>query len=112
MATTFGRLRAGREFDTAFQEGSATSGPLFVVRARRNGSAQTRCAVAVGKRIAPLATTRNRAKRRIRAALREHDLPAGVDVVVIAKSEALAASYPELKAALAESLRRAEKQLS
>jgi ribonuclease P protein component len=112
MATSFGRLRAGREFDTVFQEGSATSGPLFVVRARPNGSAETRCAIAVGKRIAPLATTRNRAKRRIRAALRELALPTGVDVVVIAKSGALDASYPAVRAALAESLRRAVAQLS
>jgi len=98
MATP-GRLRSGREFDAVFQEGIAVSGPLFVVRARPNGLRVARVGYAVGKRIAPLSTVRNRARRRLREAIRAAGLPPGYDLVVIARPAALQAPFAQLVAA-------------
>ena len=50
-----GRLRKGREFDTAYSKGTVTNGPLFVVRVFPNGLGHNRWGFAVGKKLAPSA---------------------------------------------------------
>jgi ribonuclease P protein component len=42
------------------------------------------------------AVRRNRAKRRLRAVLRQMELPSGVDLVVIARESAVSAPFAEL----------------
>ncbi len=106
-----GRLRKGREFDTVYQEGTVTNGPLFVVRARPSPNEEWRLGVAVGKKIAPKATERNRVKRRIREAVRQVGAPREFDYIVNAKRPALTAAYSamvsELSTALAKAARKA-----
>jgi len=101
------RLRKGSEFDTVYQEGTVTSGPLFVVRHLENGGALTRWGFAVGKRLSKKATVRNRLKRQIREAARLLEVKPGVDIVVTARQGLLEASFAEIQAALAKSLQRA-----
>ena len=95
-----GRLRKGREFNEAYEQGTVSSGPFFVIRVRRNGLACTRAGYAVGKKLVPLATSRNQVRRRLREALRALELPAGLDVIVSAKRPATTAAYIEMETRL------------
>lgn len=101
------RLRKGREFDALYEQGAVVSGPLLVLRYRPNGLPLTRWGFAVGRRLAPKATARNRVRRRLREAARSLPVADGYDLVVTARSGAVEASYWDLRAALAAALRRA-----
>ena len=105
--TRLGRLRKGREFDQAYSEGTVSSGPFFVIRVKPNGLQQSRVGYAVGKRLVPLATGRNVVRRRLRCAVVDAAVPAGLDLIVTTKQPAVAASYNELSAALKRELARA-----
>ena len=109
-STRPGSLRSGREFDTAFREGIAVSGPLFVVRARWNELDVARVGYAVGKRIAPHATVRNRAKRRMREAARLATFRPGLDFVIIARPPALEADFTALVSELGSSVSKATRK--
>lgn len=72
------------------------SNGFFTVHARRNGLLQSRVGIAVPGRLGK-AVDRNRIRRRIREVFRSlPDIPAGVDVVVVAKSSAKDARFAEL----------------
>lgn len=101
------RLRKGREFDTAYAKGTVFSGPLLVVRVMPNGLEWTRWGFAVGKRLAKLATERNRTRRRLRELARTLRVRPGYDIVVTARAGCLEADTGRLRAALVGVLRRA-----
>ncbi|MBA4179217.1 MAG: ribonuclease P protein component [Anaerolinea sp.] len=101
------RLRKGTEFDTAYREGTVIGGPLLVLRVRANGLGVTRWGFAVGKRIAPLATRRNRAKRVLSEAARGVAVQGGLDIVVTARAASLDASFDALRRAIERALERA-----
>jgi ribonuclease P protein component len=101
------RLRRGREFDTAFREGTVVSGPLVVLRYRPNEAGLTRWGFAIGKRLAKKATARNRVRRRLREAARQLPVAEGYDIIATARQGALEASYADLRAALSARLARA-----
>jgi ribonuclease P protein component len=68
-----------------------------------------RVGVAAGRSLGN-AVNRNRAKRRLRAAI-QPDLPnirAGHDLILIARQPILQATFPEIRSALGQILRRAE----
>lgn len=62
---------------------------------RRDDDGPARAAVVAGRRLGN-AVHRNRAKRRLRAALRDVTLPAGTDVVVVARAAAIVVPFPTL----------------
>jgi ribonuclease P protein component len=101
------RLRKGAEFDGVYAKGTATSGPLVVLRVLANDEGVTRWGFAVGKRIAKKAVVRNRVRRRLREAAGAMSVCEGQDVVVTARAAAIGASFAELREALARGLRRA-----
>jgi len=81
------RLTAPRQFEHVRAGRVARHvGPLRVA-GRPNGRDHCRLGMAVSRRVGN-AVTRNRIRRRIREAFRvlQHDLPAGYDLVVIARS--------------------------
>lgn len=92
-----GRLRKGSEFDSTYAKGSVFNGPLFVVRSVPNGLKSNRWGFAVGKKLVPKATGRNRVRRRLRAAAASVEFPGGFDIIVTAKAKALMATFPELE---------------
>ncbi len=100
------RLRRHREFAAVQREGRAVHGDLLSVRVLPNGLPLSRFGFAVSRRVGK-AVARNRVKRRLRAAVAELHPPGGFDVIVTARAPAAEATYHELKAALAQLLRRA-----
>ncbi len=82
--------------------------PLMVLYVAPNGLQVTRAGIAVGKRIGK-AVARNRAKRLIREAIRNYlpSLPAGFDLVLIARAPMAGAGYHEVLRATELLLRRA-----
>ena len=68
-----------------------------MVHARRRGDvAPARATVVAGRKVGN-AVTRNRAKRRLRAALAQTPAPDGVDLVVVARQAAVDASFGALR---------------
>ncbi|HPD14642.1 MAG TPA: ribonuclease P protein component [Planctomycetota bacterium] len=78
------RLRATRDFDRVFEQGRRGRGQALVVCYAPNGLAHSRLGIAL-RRGWRSAVARNRAKRLIREAFRtrKHELPGGLDLVVI-----------------------------
>lgn len=78
------RVRRGKDFDRVFAEGTQRKGRLMSVRCLPNGLPHARLGIAMGRGWRR-AVARNRAKRLIREAFRthKHELPRGVDVVVV-----------------------------
>lgn len=75
----------------------------------RDDDGSGRATVVAGRKVGQ-ATRRNRAKRRLRAALREVGVPAGCDVAVVARVYALTTPFPALVDELDELLARGAKR--
>lgn len=102
------RLHGGREFRAVFEEGASFANALaalYVVRSRREGA---RVGVAAGKRLGG-AVVRNRHRRRWREILRRRVAPprVGVDMVLVSRARAKAATMEQLEGALRDLLARA-----
>jgi len=78
------RLHLQRDFRRVFGRRCRSADPLLTVYADRNELAYCRLGVVVSRRLGK-AVVRNRIKRLIREAFRllQHELPAGLDVIVI-----------------------------
>ena len=104
------RRRIGRseEIRRARQQGRCWSTDTLVLCARPTGAAISRFAFVVSKRQGD-AVVRNRIKRRLREATRRlaADIPAGYDIVMIARGPIANRSSIDLEATIAGVLRRA-----
>ena len=103
------RLRSPADFRRVRElarRGSAH--PLLVLYAVPNDVGRTRVGITVSGRVGS-AVVRNRVRRRLRAALDERfpQLPAGADVVLVARTSSAQATYAELCAALDSVIHRA-----
>ena len=99
------RLHLRADFDRVFQRGRHNSGRLIAVRSAPNDRAQSRYAYAISKRVGK-AVVRNKARRRLREALRSLAVREGFDIVITVRPPAAQASFQELKAELARLLQR------
>jgi len=100
------RLRKGPEFDTAYAKGTVIGGPLVVLRLFPNGLGYARWGFAVGKKLAPLSTTRNRVRRLFREAVRSVDEQNSYDIIITARREALTATLDELRSGIVRGLEK------
>jgi ribonuclease P protein component len=104
------RLRANADFQRVRAVGRAWSHPLLVllVAPGPDAGAGTRVGVSAAKRVGN-AVTRNRAKRRVREAVRARypQLPGGWDLVWILRPGAGESSYAAIAEAVQLLLRRA-----
>lgn len=92
------RLRRTGDVRAVLARGRAVHGAHAVTRYRcRGDDGPVRWTVSAGRRVGT-AVTRNRAKRRLRAAVRAVALPAGLDLVVVARASAVTAPFEELRA--------------
>lgn len=98
------RLRRTKDIEVLRSEGALTVDPYFTIRAKPNGLDLVRVAVA-SPRAVGTAVRRNRARRRVREAIRtrlgHRRGAAGVDLLVIARPAALAAAPEQLRQAVA-----------
>lgn len=85
--------------------GRRVSGNLTVVHALPSDEGNGRIAVVASRRVGG-AVQRNRAKRVIRAALREVQVPRGLDLVVVARPTAAASTSPQVLTELHQTLGR------
>jgi ribonuclease P protein component len=102
------RLKAESDVQRVWQEGRAFAHPLVILRVRPNGMSQSRAAFVAGKRLGN-AVLRNRAKRRLREALRPYfvQIPAGFDFVLIARGNIADAPFTDITQAVEQLLKRA-----
>jgi len=103
------RLTSSSDLKRVRRAGKSYAHPLAVLVACRSDLPTTRCAVTAARAVGS-AVARNRAKRRLREALRHwmpHAAP-GWDVVLIARPEAVTADWPALLAAVERLLLRAQ----
>ncbi len=108
MAIPLETLRRPADFAALQRNGSSRAHPLVVVRTTRNGLERTRYAFSTGRRLGG-AVVRNRVRRRLREIVRSL-LPAvepGWDVLIVARSGAVSASYAQLREVVARLFVRA-----
>ena len=101
------RLRRRADFEQVFASGRFVSGRVLAIRLRERGPGPTRVGFAVGKKLDKRAVVRNRARRRLREALRVLPLGGGHDVVVLARRRALTDDFPSLEKDARSVMRRA-----
>ena len=104
------RLRKASDFKAVQREGRSWDSRLVVMRIRANGTGKTRIGFSVSRRLGK-AVIRNLVKRRLREAARSAPLPAGWDVVLIARTGAARATYAELLKAVMDVSGRARARL-
>lgn len=107
VTTRPARLRGGSRVRSVFSARAAARGRGLRVHVRSRGDgATTRATVVAGRSLGP-AVARNRAKRRLRAALAAAEPPPGLDVVVVAAAGARTADFGDLVGELRACLQRA-----
>ena len=102
------RLTRSTDFKRVRRFGKSYAHPLLVLVALRNDGQAVRVGIAAGKSVGG-AVQRNRAKRRLRAAIQNmrDETWIGWDVILIARPPILIAEFPQIQAALRELLLRA-----
>lgn len=106
------RLRTRRDFDRVFARKCSVADALLVVYADTNDLQVTRLGMRIGKRTGG-AVVRFRIKRLIREAFRlsQHELPAGLDLVCIARRPPVDAKLDGYQASLRRLAERAHRKL-
>lgn len=100
------RLRHRRDFAEAYRAGQVFRDRLLILRVRPNGLPGSRFGFVAGK-VVGNAVTRNRVKRRLRAAVDSLPVADGLDIVIGARRPAADAHYADLRGTLERLMRRA-----
>jgi len=99
------RLRTRPEFQTLQQHGRRVPSRDLIILWQEGRTAATRLGVTVSRRVAKQAVRRNRIKRWIREAFRrlpDRDTRRSLDIVVIARSQALTSSFASIQRQLGQ----------
>jgi ribonuclease P protein component len=101
------RLRRDADIAAVWSEGIKIQNSMFALRARPNGLALIRIAVAAPRSLGR-AVKRNRSRRRLREAFRiaiqDHPHVPGCDLVIVARPQAGSAAFADLKNGAATAL--------
>lgn len=105
------KLRRPAEFKRAYNEGGKAGDDRLLVFALRNDLGVTRLGLSVSRKHGS-AVKRNRIKRLLREAFRlgQHDLPSGLDLVLVPRP-GVGATLADYRRSLAGCVRRAVKRL-
>ena len=84
-------MKSPKDFQRAFRRGNRARGDLLVVAVVENGAGQTRLGLSIGKSVWKGAVQRNRVRRIFREAFRlsRPELPAGLDIIMMAAGPGL-----------------------
>ena len=90
-------LKQNYEFRRVYNRGKSGVSPFLVVYARPNRGGRNRLGVTVGTKLGK-AVVRNRVRRRLREIYRlsQPELRQGYDIVLVARTRAVTATYGEL----------------
>lgn len=93
-------LKKNYEFCRLYQKGASAVDHDMVVYCRRNRLGRNRLGITVSVKLGG-AVTRNRARRRLREVYRLHrdQLQPGWDILLVARTRTLTASWPDMNAA-------------
>jgi ribonuclease P protein component len=102
-------LRRKADFDAVGRRGTVRTTRLLVLRSLRTDRSETRIGLSTPRSLGG-AVQRNRVRRRLRVLVRERleAIGPGWDLLLIARSEAAAASHAELRDAVRSLLERSE----
>ncbi len=102
-------LKENYEFRRVYNKGKTGVSPFLVVYARPNRSVRNRLGVTVSTKLGK-AVVRNRIRRRLREIYRlsQPEMKQGYDIVLVARTRAVTASYPELDRAYRKSCEKLE----
>ncbi len=103
--TSLQRLKDNEAFQRVYRDGRSWATPLLILRASPNDLPLSRIGYSTSKRIGK-AVSRNRVKRLMREAVRAQAacLPAGWDLVLIARESSRAAALSQFQRALEQLL--------
>ena len=93
-------LKFNHVFRRLYHRGDSCANRYLVIYCRKNGSKRNRIGLTVGAKLGH-AVERNRLRRRLREIYRLHEtqFAQGYDIVVVARSAAMQASYRQLEGA-------------
>ena len=107
------RLKTLAEFQAVYDRKRSVSDALLVVYAKENELPHSRVGLSVSKKVGN-AVARNRCKRLFREAFRlsQHDLPVGVDLILIPRNVGREPTVAELRDSLVKLARDAARKLA
>lgn len=100
------RIRRRPEFLRVYEQGARVRARLMTVVVLPNALGRSRLGIAATRKLGD-AVVRNRAKRLVRELFRQHEVPPGLDIVVIPRADMLNADNRTLQAEFRYVLRRA-----
>ncbi|HUY91894.1 MAG TPA: ribonuclease P protein component [Pirellulales bacterium] len=105
------RIRRGADFQRAYRRRCVASNELIVVHGCENGLDHPRLGLSVSRKVGG-AVVRNRWKRLLREAFRlsRHELPRGVDLVIVPRKD-VEPELTRLLASLSDLARQVERKL-
>jgi ribonuclease P protein component len=99
------RIRHRPEFLRVYEHGERVRARLMTVMAARNTLGYSRLGIAATRKMGS-AVVRSRAKRLVRELFRHADVPAGLDIVVIPRSDMVDAEFRTVESEFRYALRR------
>ena len=99
-------LKENHEFRRLYHRGTSSAGRHLVLYCRKNKLGRNRLGLTVSAKLGK-AVQRNRVKRLFREAYRlhENEVARGIDIVLVARSRAVGATYLEIEKSLLRALR-------
>ncbi len=101
------RLKKSKDFKNAIRNGGSWANQTLVLICYFSGLSSSRVGFSVSKRVGN-AVTRNKIKRRLREIIRNEDLPAGWDIVFIARKGCSISNYITLSRSVQSLFSRAK----
>lgn len=101
------RLRKHSVFRKVYEEGKSAANFMIAVHLLPNPDRAQRVGFSAGKRLGN-AVVRNRCKRRLRECWRrkQQEMPAGMDMIIVARRSMVNAKWDKVEAAFSDAFRR------